>query len=311
MILTITMNPAIDCRYSVKHFDRDTVNRCQDYGKTAGGKGINVARVLKHAGEEALATGFIGGPNGHYFKELLGQDQVEGDFVSIQGNTRLCLAILDEAGGQTELLESGPEIQAQEIADFDKKYDDYLEHVGLVCISGSLASGLPVDYYQSLCQRAKAKGIPLILDTSGEALKEGLKGSPYMIKPNKDELAMFFGKRFETSQEMIIACQQLIADYDIQLVGLSLGAEGALIISKDRVYKGLAPCVEVVNPVGSGDSMVAGFARGLVHGDQIEDILRWGIAFGTANAMEVETGRIDWNRAKMLFEGIGVEVQAL
>lgn len=307
MILTITMNPAIDCRYSLDKLEIDAVTRCEDYGKTAGGKGINVARILKALGKEVLTTGFVGGKIGEYFLELLAKDDVKNNFIKVEGNTRLCLALLGSDGTQTEILEAGPNITYENQAEFMEKFHQLISEVELICISGSLGKGMENKFYRELCEMANEENIPVVLDTSGEALVEGIKGKPCLIKPNIDELSAIFGKTLKDRAEVIAISREMLKE-GVQYVAVSMGKEGALLISEKEVLLGKPPLVKVKNPVGSGDSMVGGFAKAISENLSMEEILRWGIACGTANAMEIRTGYIDQEVAQDIYNQVSIEI---
>jgi tagatose 6-phosphate kinase len=305
MILTITLNPAIDSSYQIDSLEVDTVMRCDNYDKTAGGKGLNVSRILKKLDMEINATGFVGGKNGEYFLELLEKDGVESEFVSIGGNTRICIAIIGKDGTQTEILETGPTINRNEEEIFLERYLKLVKNVDLVCASGSLPKGLAKDFYEKLARLSNESGTPFLLDSSGESLKNGIKGKPYLIKPNIDELRDFAGQDIESESEIVSVARNIIAT-GVKYVVISMGKDGAILVTEKRVYRGSAPNIEAVNPVGSGDSMMGGFCKA-IHDEMSEcEILKLGIACGTANAMERETGRIDILKVNKLMEEIEV-----
>ena len=200
MILTVTMNPSIDISYPLDELKIDTVNRVVDVTKTAGGKGLNVTRVLSEFGDSVLATGLVGGKLGEFLVENI-DDQVKKDFFSIQGETRNCIAVL-HGENQTEILEKGPEVQEKEGQDFLTHFKELLESVEVVAISGSLPAGLPVDYYASLVELANQAGKPVVLDCSGAALQAVLESphKPTVIKPNNEELSQLLGR--EVSEDL-------------------------------------------------------------------------------------------------------------
>ena len=187
MILTITLNPSIDRRYNVKDFEKGKIFRTEDYQYTIGGKGINVSKVIKVLGQEVLATGFLGGNSGEYIIDGLNEMDIENNFVNISGQTRSCLAIISNDGSQTEILERGPLISEDEKNKFLTIYESLLDKVDIICASGSLPKGLDYNIYSDLIRIAKEKNKKFLLDTSGEALKQGIEAGPYLIKPNKEE----------------------------------------------------------------------------------------------------------------------------
>ena len=177
----------------------------------------------------------------------------------------------------------------------------------LICSSGSLGKGMKTNFYRELCEIANTKNIPVILDTSGEALVEGIKGKPRLIKPNIDELSAIWGKKLKDRDEVIGISREMIKE-GVTYVAVSMGKEGALLISEREVLLGKPPVVEVKNPVGSGDSMVGGFSKAISENLTMEEILKWGIACGTANAMEIRTDYIDIEVAQNIYNKVSIEV---
>ena len=189
MILTVTMNPSIDISYPLDVLQLDTVNRVAEVSKTAGGKGLNVTRVLSEIKDPVAATGLLGGRTGQFILDHLGEG-IEERFFEIAGDTRNCIAILHE-GKQTEILEKGPTISEKEGQDFLDHYRHLVEQVEVVAISGSLPAGLPVDYYASLVKIAREAGKTVVLDCSGASLEAAIQAAvkPTVIKPNNEELS--------------------------------------------------------------------------------------------------------------------------
>lgn len=187
MILTVTMNPSIDISYPLDVLQLDTVNRVAEVSKTAGGKGLNVTRVLSEIKDPVATTGLLGGRTGQFILDHLGEG-IEERFFEIAGDTRNCIAILHE-GKQTEILEKGPTISEKEGQDFLDHYRHLVDQVEVVAISGSLPAGLPVDYYASLVKIAKDAGKPVVLDCSGASLEAAIQAAvkPTVIKPNNEE----------------------------------------------------------------------------------------------------------------------------
>ncbi|MET1250298.1 1-phosphofructokinase [Sporolactobacillus sp. STCC-11] len=292
MILTLTLNPAIDMNYRLDKLLMDQVNRCEQVGKTPGGKGLNVTRVLQCADEPVCATGFLGGKTGEFISEELGKRGIRNSFVSIAGNTRHCLAIMHE-GNQTEILEGGPTISEEEADAFLRHYEVLLDKADVVTASGSLPKGLKPNFYQKLIERAREKGKPFLLDTSGESLFEGIKARPALIKPNQDELAALIGRPLANEEEIIDTVKHLAEESGIDYVMVSLGKNGVIGCCNGVLYKAVPPKMKTVNPVGSGDSMIAGFAYAISRNEPLERVLAYGVTFGTLNAMEDKTGFID------------------
>lgn len=198
MILTVTMNPSVDTRYQLDELVIDDVNRVTPE-KTAGGKGLNVARVLGQLGDDVVATGLLGGHMGAYMAELMDANGIKNDFVPIKGETRICLNIL-HAGNQTELLESGPTIAPEELDAFTAKFAELASKADVVTISGSLPRGVEADYYAKITGIAENAGAKVLLDTSGASLEAALKSDikPELVKPNLTEINGLLGTSFTT-----------------------------------------------------------------------------------------------------------------
>ncbi|MGG5370083.1 tagatose-6-phosphate kinase [Enterococcus sp. AZ196] len=309
MIVTVTMNPSIDISYPLDRLKMDTVNRTDQVTKTAGGKGLNVTRVIHDLGGAVLATGVLGGFHGKFIAEELNKAGINQAFTPIKEETRDSIAILHE-GNQTEILETGPTVSGEEKIVFLKKFEELLEQTDIVTISGSLAKGLPQDFYQKLVQVAREKEVKALVDTSGESLKQVLKGQvkPYLIKPNLEELEVLLEQDFSIEQLKDIQTaleQPLFAG--IEWIVVSLGKAGALAKHRDRFYRVTIPTIKVVNPVGSGDSTIAGFAYGLTQAMPPEDLLKFCMATGMANAQERTTGHVNPINVQRHFTKIAVK----
>ena len=308
MILTITLNPSVDIAYQLDTFHLDTVNRVENVQKTAGGKGLNVTRVLKQIGEDVVATGFIGGEIGSYVKKQLTRNDIKNSFVEIGSETRNCIAVLHD-GKQTEILEQGPTIQEHEALNFIEHLEIILNNVDVVVISGSLPKGLASNYYVEIVELCKKCGVAVVLDCSGEALKNVLESQqkPTVIKPNTEELSQLIGKEVtDDIQELkSVLSGQLFQGIDWIVV--SLGAKGAFAKHKDKFYRVRIPKIKVVNPVGSGDSTVAGIAAGLVHALPEAELLKNANVLGMLNAQEEQTGYVNLVHSESLYSQIEVE----
>lgn len=307
MILTVTMNPSIDISYPLDELKIDTVNRVVDVTKTAGGKGLNVTRVLSEFGDPVAATGLVGGKLGEYLLENIGGD-VKKHFYTIAGETRNCIAIL-YGDNQTEILEKGPKIQEKEGQGFLGHFKELLNLVDVVAISGSLPAGLPVDYYANLVHLANQAGKPVVLDCSGAALQAVLESDhkPTVIKPNNEELSQLLGREISEDLEELKAVLQEPLFEGIEWIIVSLGANGAFAKHGDTFYKVDIPKIQVVNPVGSGDSTVAGISSGLFHKESDQDLLKKANVLGMLNAQEKMTGHVNMSNYQTLFNQLTVK----
>ncbi|HFI0402746.1 TPA: tagatose-6-phosphate kinase [Streptococcus suis] len=308
MILTITLNPSVDIAYQLDTFHLDTVNRVEKVQKTAGGKGLNVTRVLKQIGEDVVATGFIGGEIGSYVKKQLTRNDIKNSFVEIGNETRNCIAILHD-GQQTEILEQGPTIQEHEALNFIEHLEIILNNVDVVAISGSLPKGLASNYYVKVIELCKKCGVAVVLDCSGEALKNVLESQqkPTVIKPNTEELSQLIGKNVTDDIQELKAVLSGQLFQGIEWIVVSLGAKGAFAKHKDKFYRVKIPKINVVNPVGSGDSTVAGIAASLKHALPDIELLKNANVLGMLNAQEEQTGYVNLEHSEVLYSQIEVE----
>lgn len=306
MILTVTMNPSIDVSYPLDHFHLDTVNRIKNVSKTAGGKGLNVSRVLSQLNAPLTATGVVGGYFGEYLKAQLDQDGIAHAFSQIEGETRSCIAILHE-GQQTEILESGPVVSKTEQDNFIQNFNQLLEQANYVTISGSLPEGMNKDFYSLLIQKASAAGVQVLLDTSGETLKTSVESQhkPFLIKPNETEIADLIGKKLNSEDELVSALKEPLFD-GIEWIVVTLGADGALVKKGTNFYRVIIPSIKVVNPVGSGDSTIAGLAYALYEKKDPETVIKTGMVTGMLNTQEEKTGFINPANFKKLLDTVRV-----
>ncbi|WHZ04006.1 tagatose-6-phosphate kinase [Neobacillus sp. YX16] len=308
MILAVTMNPSVDISYPIHEFKLDAVNRVEDVRKSAGGKGLNVARVIAQMEEKVLATGVLGGTIGDYIVQELNKSHISNDFLKIEKESRNCIAILHE-GMQTEILESGPTLTNEEGTDFLEKYEVLLAKVSLVTISGSLPKGLPVDFYQQMLAVSQKKGIPVILDSSGEPLRAALvhKEKPFAIKPNITEISQLLGVEVDSR----ISSLKQALDHDwfkgIDWIVVSMGGDGAFVRHGTEDYRVTLPKIDVVNPVGSGDAVVAGLAVALNRNHSVDTVLKTAMTTGMLNTMEAGTGSINMAKFEQYFDLVKID----
>lgn len=307
MILTVTMNPSIDVSYPLEELNIDTVNRIEKVSKTAGGKGLNVSRVLSQLNAPLTATGVVGGKFGDYLTEQLDKDGIPHSFSKIDGETRSCIAILHE-GKQTEILESGPEVTAEEQDAFVAHFEELMVNTDFITISGSLPKGINHDFYSLLINKATEADVKVLLDTSGATLKASLENThkPFLIKPNETEIADLLGKEIHSNDELVEALEDKEFD-GIEWIVVTLGADGAIVKHQKNYYRVDIPTIKVVNPVGSGDSTIAGLAYALSEGKSPEDVIKSGMVTGMLNTLEEKTGFINVDNFETLFKQIKVE----
>ncbi|HIS30406.1 MAG TPA: 1-phosphofructokinase [Candidatus Limivivens intestinipullorum] len=289
MITTITLNVAVDKAYTVERMEKGTVMRVKTCSNTAGGKGLNVAKVVKLCGEEVTAAGFVGGHAGEYVVDMLNAQGVPNRFIHTKGETRSCINVLAADGSSTEFLEPGEPVEPEDVDRFLAEYHRLVRESSVLTISGSMQKGIPENMYQRLISQAKEAGKAVILDTSGTLLENGIKALPTMIKPNDEEIEMLLGTPAKDREQLILGARRL-HELGIPMVVVSLGGDGALLVTREGVFHGCPPKIQTVNTVGCGDSMTAAFAVGLKRGYETPKMLRYAVAVSAANALTMQTG---------------------
>jgi 1-phosphofructokinase len=272
MIITVTLNPALDKTARVDVVRPNGLNRLRDVTIDAGGKGINVSAMIRALGGNSIATGFAGGGAGEELITRIAGKGLEHDFVRIASVTRTNLKVVDDDGALTELNEPGPEITGDEFAALEKKLVTFVTKGDVFVLSGSLPRNIKSDTYKKLCARLRQKGAAVFLDADDEALKLALDSAPEevpsFLKPNRYELLKLFG--MEDGNEITEAilsqlCEKLL-DKGVKLVALSLGHEGALFVNRNGIWRSPAIPVKVKSTVGAGDSMVGALVYGFENG---------------------------------------------
>ncbi|MCX4730487.1 1-phosphofructokinase family hexose kinase [Streptomyces sp. NBC_01363] len=321
MILTVTLNTALDLTYGVPELVPHASHRVSDMSERPGGKGLNVARVLSALGHETVVTGFAGGSTGAVLRELLAglppretgtgspapiaAAPITDALVTVAGNTRRTIAVVDRATGDTtQLNEPGPLVTADEWTALLGRYEELLTGADAVALCGSLPPGIHVGAYAELVRSARAAGVPVLLDTSGEPLRRGIAARPDLIKPNADELAQLTGSR-----------EPMRATRDARRRGAhgviaSLGPDGMLAVTPDGSWQASPPARVLGNPTGAGDSAVAGLLSGLVEGLSWPDRLRRAVALSTATVLSPTAGDFDRAAYEELLPRVGIEEHA-
>ncbi|MFF3545840.1 1-phosphofructokinase family hexose kinase [Streptomyces platensis] len=288
MILTVTLNAALDITYRVPRLHPHTTNRITEVSERPGGKGLNVARVLAALGHRTVATGFAGGGTGEALRALLAETEVTDALVPVGGATRRTVAVVDAATGDTtQLNEPGPVVSPAEWDTFLGTYRELLGEARAVALCGSLPPGVPVDVYARLTRAARSAGVPVLLDTSGEPLRRGLAARPDLAKPNADELAALTG-----STEPLRAARDA-RRRGAHAVAASLGPDGMLAVTADGTWQAAPPRRIAGNPTGAGDSAVAGLLSGLVEGLPWPDRLTRAVALSAATVRAPAAGEFD------------------
>jgi len=294
MIITVTLNPAIDKTIEIDDFIIGNVNRIVSTRVDAGGKGINVSKVIKELGDKSLALGFLGGNSGNQIKNYLDDINIKNDFLILKGETRTNIKIIDKVNNtHTDINEKGPSLMGQDITNIKEKIMEYCKPDSLVVLSGSVPIGVSSDIYCEIIKDVKNKGGKVILDADGEMLLQGIKAGPYMVKPNVEELEKAFGKKINNEEEVIETARKVL-EYGVKYVVISQGSEGSIFISADKVAKVKGIKVEVKSTVGAGDSMVAAMAVAIENNYSFEETMKLACATSAANVMTegTQTGRL-------------------
>ncbi|MFJ9456427.1 1-phosphofructokinase family hexose kinase [Kitasatospora sp. NPDC101447] len=288
MILTVTLNPAVDVTYRLDRVAHHGSNRVDAVAERAGGKGVNVARVLAALGHDTVATGLAGGATGEALRADLATAGPRDEFVTVDGTTRRTVAVVEAAAGDaTVYLEPGPVVSADEWAHFTARYRRLLRTAEAVVLSGSLPVGVPPDAYGTLVALAAEAGVPAVLDAQGPALRAGLAAGPALVKPNAAELVATAGPVTPlTGARMLRAA-------GARAVVVSLGPGGLLASTRDGDWRARPPQQVHGNPTGAGDSAVAALTLGLVAGTPWPDRLAQAVALSAATVLAPLAGSFD------------------
>ena len=292
MIYSVTLNPSIDFIIRVRDFQLGETNRAYEDNFFAGGKGIMVSKLLKNAKTDCVNLGFLGGFTGAFIEQNLKKLNILSDFVNVNENTRVNVKLKTET--ETEINCQGPKISETEKEEFlDKirkiKSDDF------VILSGSVPSNLGNDFYITIIEILNKNGVKFTLDSSGETFSKSLKYKPFLIKPNKDELKEYAKREFKNNQEIVDYVRENLVNKAEHVI-ISLGGEGALYIDKKFSLFAYPLRVKenVVNTVGAGDSVVAGFVNYMLKHNDVEGAFRFAVACGTATSFSEDIGELNF-----------------
>lgn len=283
-IITVTLNPCIDKTASIEKLEPYGLNRIRSERLDPAGKGINVARILRTAGADVSACGFIAGKQGEFLLESVRGMGIPTDFLEVEGETRVNLKLLDESVQKiTEVNEPGFPVPPEKLELFFRRFESLTRGASMVVLSGSLPRGVPATVYRDCIAIARRNGAKAILDADGAPLAEGVTALPYAVKPNSAELERLVGRKLETLSEIYDAAQELIAA-GIAIVLVSMGADGALFLDKTSAYATKPWKIDVKSPTGSGDSMVSALVWALQNDMPSDAAARLATAAGTFTA---------------------------
>lgn len=295
MITTVTLNAAVDKTYYMDSFDTHQVNRVRRVLTEPGGKGNNVAKIIKLLGGEVTASGCIGGDNGQLIDQLLQTRKISTDFIMVSGESRICLNIIDESSkySSTEFLEPGLTISSSQWTAIKQKVQQLAQWSTIIVFSGSLPQGVATNGYAELIAIAQQAGAHAFLDTSGAAFADSIQAKPYFIKPNQQELEQWTNTSLTTDQQYIDTAWLLI-DRGIEKVCITRGSQGSIAIINKQVYQVISPSIQAINTVGCGDAFVAGMAFATSRQYDPIQQLKLASAVATANALSEKAGDMDY-----------------
>lgn len=300
MVITVTLNPAMDKTLTIDNYSLGRVNRATSIRYDIGGKGINVSKVLMNFGIQSVCTGFLGGIWENAFKEELASRSIGNCFLQINGNTRTNTKIVDSINKTyTDINEMGPEIEKNSLDKFLEYFAKLCKQEDIVVLSGGVSPSVPDSIYAVLTDIAKSKGAYVVLDADGPLLKNALEKKPHIIKPNNHELADLFGID-ENDDEKILHAACSLRQNGIGKVLLSLGERGAYYITESGTYFSRALKVPVRSTVGAGDSMVAAMIYSTVNSLKDIDALKFATACGAASVSLEGTEACTLNQVKKL-----------
>ncbi len=289
MIISLTLNPALDKTVFVPRLALGEVNRVARSQLDPGGKGINVSRVVHRLGRPTIAFGFLAGNLGAMMARALDDEGVAHRFVWVPGETRLDVVVVDEATGRgTKLYDRGPEIDRASLDALLADVSRWLTGCRVLVAAGSLPPGVPPDVYARILDEADRRGVRTILDADGETLRLGLAGRPHVIKPNVEEAEALLGRALPDHAAVVAAAREL-RNRGPRVVVISMGARGSICATEQALHHAVPAPVERRSTVGSGDSLVAGMAIALAEDLSVTEGLRLGTAAGAATAMTAGT----------------------
>ena len=303
-IYTVTLNPALDKTVRIPNFTVDQVNRITWLRQDAGGKGINVSKVIAKLGGESTAIAVLAGQTGQWIANALGENNIKVQAIAVPGETRTNLKVVDaESGTNTDINEPGPEVTDSVL---EQALVDVISKTSagdIVVLSGSLPRGASVDTYGHWTSTLRNAGLKVYLDADGAALSAGLEQKPYFTKPNDHELSAMLDRELVDVDAIAAAASEIVAG-GIDAVCVSMGGNGAVYATSDEVWYAGPVKVKVGSTVGAGDSIVAAFAFADAQGISTEDTLRLAMATGAANVMESGTQAADRSVVDSLIEKV-------
>jgi 1-phosphofructokinase/tagatose 6-phosphate kinase len=309
VIVTVTLNAALDRTLTVPNFQRGQRHRASGGLSLAGGKGINIARALKRLEVPVIATGLAGGRTGTRIVEELTAEAILNDFVRIGDESRTSTAVVDPtANSYTEINEWGPHVDPEELEILREKLHYLSSGAETVVFSGSLPRGVDDDFYADAIRDLNRRGVQTVLDSEGEPLRLGTGAEPFLVSPNQREAESLVGQEFHEEQDFVVGLDA-VAEHGARNVLLTQESGCFALLREDREvkrFRAVAPSVDPISTVGSGDVLLAGFLAARHAGKPIEDALRAAVGAGAASTLEVGAGRFEPREASRLAGAVDV-----
>jgi 1-phosphofructokinase family hexose kinase len=310
VIITVTLNAAIDKSLSVPNFRLGRRHRTVEQTTLPGGKGVNVARTLKTLGQPVIATGFAGGATGTRIVEALTEEAILNDFVRIREESRTNTAVLDPTNGdQTEINERGPSVSARELELFHDKLMYLARGAAIVIFAGSLPRGVDADVYADLIKELRKLGLVVVIDTDGDPLRHAVRAMPNVVSPNVLEAEELVGHEFNDDEDRVIAVREMVALGAVEAIMTVPDGCFASVFSQDetKLYRVRIQPREAVATVGAGDAFLAGYVAARYEGKPAGECLQFGVACGAESVQRLGAGLVDPQKVERLLPEVDVD----
>ena len=307
MVVTITLNPAIDKVYHCPQLALTGVHRAERCETYAAGKGINLARGIRDLGGDAVALGFAGGHLGRMLRDLLDGEGIPHDLTPTQSEVRLNPTIREPSAGEDlHVIEPDQPVTQDELSSFLETFQRHVGSADAVAFAGSCRPGIDAEIVKQIVEEANQAGVFSAVDSRGDPLRAATDAAPSLLKPNREELSQILQRELPTEESVVLGAEEVVKR-GVGCVVASLGAEGAVLATPDGIWRAHAPTVEAANTVGCGDAMLAGLVASQLRGLPPAEMLRYGIAAGTVNVSLDTPGHIPLSSFEPLLERVAVE----
>jgi 1-phosphofructokinase len=306
MIYTVTLNPAVDKTIKLQNLLVDHVNRAEDVREDAGGKGINVSKMIKNLMGSSRALGICGGKTGEFIQDQLDELGISHNFIKASGQTRTNIKIVDDLHKTyTDINEIGTHVSEEVLKALEEAIFSHLTHEDFLVLAGSVPSNVPKDIYKNWIQKANQIGAKVILDADGQLLEQGIEAGPYLIKPNIHELEQLYNQKIDTIEKAIQLAKDLLKN-KIDVIVISRGEQGCVVVTTDETLMVEGLKVPVKSTVGAGDSMVAAITHALSQKASLKEAIILGVAASAASIMQEGTIMGEWETIQSLKEKVNL-----